>query len=141
MPKFLLLLQVSPNRFNDLSPEQIQKIIGSYIARREDLVRRNKMLGGEKLTNEGGKQLKNENGKVTVTDGPYSELQEVLGGFFMIQAADYAEAVEIAKTCPHILSGQPMECASSGWSALKPGASVAESSKNIDQLVGPFIPS
>jgi hypothetical protein len=37
-----------------------------------------------------------------VTDGPFSETQEILGGFFMIEAADYAEAVEIARTCPHL---------------------------------------
>ena len=109
MRKFLLLLHMSPSRFNKLSPEEIQKIIASYVAWREDLVKRNKMLGGEKLTNEGGKQLRNDSGKVTVTDGPYSELQEVLGGFFMIQAADYAEAVAIASTCPHILGGQRIE--------------------------------
>lgn len=109
MAKFLLLLHMSPTRFSSLSPEEIQKIIGSYVSWREGLVKRNKMLGGEKLSNEGGKLLRNEGGKVTVTDGPYSELQEVLGGFFMIEAADYNEAVEIAKTCPHSLSGQRIE--------------------------------
>jgi hypothetical protein len=109
MAKFLLLLHTTPDRFSTLSPEEIQKIIGSYISWREALVKRNKMLGGEKLTDEGGRQLRKEGGKVSVTDGPYSELQEVLGGFFMIEAKDYDEAVEIASTCPHVLRGQRME--------------------------------
>ena len=95
MAKFLLLLHTAPDRFDTLSPEDIQKIIASYMAWREDLSKRNKMLGGEKLTNEGGRQLRQEGGKVSVTDGPFSELQEVLGGFFMIEAKDYNEAVEI----------------------------------------------
>lgn len=50
-----------------------------------------------------------ESGTVTVTDGPYSEAHEVLGGFFVIDALDYNEAVEIARTCPHLAEGQRIE--------------------------------
>ena len=48
-------------------------------------------------------------GKISVTDGPYSESQEILGGFFMIEAVDYGEAVEIARTCPHLGEGKWIE--------------------------------
>ncbi len=109
MPNFLLLLHQSPNSFRNFSPEEIQKILGSYIAWREALVKRNKMRAGEKLTNDGGRQLRTQDGKVSVTDGPYSESQEVLGGFFMIEAANYEEAVEIARTCPHMGEGKWIE--------------------------------
>jgi hypothetical protein len=44
-----------------------------------------------------------------VTDGPYSEAAEVLGGYFAIEAASYDEAVEIARTCPHLTGGQWIE--------------------------------
>jgi hypothetical protein len=53
--------------------------------------------------------LRTHDGKVSVTDGPYSESQEILGGFFMIEAADYDEAVEIARTCPHLGKGKRIE--------------------------------
>jgi hypothetical protein len=109
MPNFLLLLHQEPGRYGNLSPEEIQKILGGYIAWREALVKRNKMRAGEKLTNDGGRQLRTEGGKLSVTDGPYSESQEILGGFFMIEAADYDEAVEIAKTCPHVGEGKRIE--------------------------------
>jgi hypothetical protein len=109
MPNFLLLLHQKPTAFRNLSPEEIQKILGSYIAWRESLVKRHKMLGGEKLTDDGGRQLRTQGGKVSVTDGPFSESQEILGGFFMIEAADYAEAVEIAQTCPHLVDGKWIE--------------------------------
>jgi hypothetical protein len=109
MPNFLLLLHQKPSRFQDMAPEEIQKILGSYMAWREALVKRNQMRAGEKLTNDGGRQLRTRDGNVSVTDGPYSESQEILGGFFMIEAANYDEAVEIAKTCPHMGEGKWIE--------------------------------
>ena len=93
MASFLLLLHQTPGRFRNLSPEEIQKILGSYIAWRQALVKQNKMRAGEKLTDDGGRHLRTQGGNVSVTDGPYSESQEILGGFFMIEAANYDEAV------------------------------------------------
>jgi hypothetical protein len=109
MPNFLLLLHQTPTSFRNLSPEEIQKILGSHIAWREALVKRNKMRAGEKLTDDGGRHLRTKGGMVSVTDGPFSESQEILGGFFMIEAEDYEEAVEIARTCPHLVEGRWIE--------------------------------
>lgn len=110
MANYLLLLHQTPRKFGALSPEEIQKIIAKYEAWRTDVAKRNKLRGGEKLTDEGGRELRANGGKVSVTDGPYSESQEVLGGFFMIEAANYEEAVEIAQTCPHLsFDGNRME--------------------------------
>jgi hypothetical protein len=102
MPKFILLLHQEANRTAHLSPEEIQKIIGRYTAWRDDLVKRGKVLGGEKLTNDGGRHLRTKGDSVSVTEGPFSESQEVLGGFFLIESADYEEAAAIASTCPHM---------------------------------------
>jgi hypothetical protein len=109
MPNYLLLLHQTPTTFRNFSPEEIQKILGSYIAWREALVKRNKMRAGEKLTDDGGRHLRTHDGKVSVTDGPFSESQEILGGFFMIEASDYEEAVELARTCPHLVGDRWIE--------------------------------
>ena len=109
MSRFLLLLYQSPTRQGKLSPEDIQRIIAKYTAWRDGLVQRNKMRGGEKLTDDGGRHLGVQGGTVTVTDGPYSEAHEVLGGFFVIEAVDYNDAVDIARTCPHLAEGQRIE--------------------------------
>src|SRR3984957_12928822 len=109
MPNFLLLLHQKAGTLRNLSPEEIQKILGSYIAWRESLVKRNKMRAGEKLTDDGGRHLRAQDGKISVTDGPYSESQEILGGFFMIEARDYGEGGEIARTCPHLGGGKWIE--------------------------------
>src|SRR5690348_8126571 len=65
MANFLLLLHQAPTSFRNLSPEEMQKILGSYIAWREGLVKRNKMRGGEKLTDDGGRHLRTQSGKVS----------------------------------------------------------------------------
>jgi len=41
---------------------------------------------------------------VTVTDGPFVDLKEGLGGFYLIEAADLDEAIEVAKRCPTSLA-------------------------------------
>jgi len=45
------------------------------------------------------------NGRAAVTDGPFAEAREVLGGFFAIEAADRAAALEVAKRCPWARAG------------------------------------
>ncbi len=60
---------------------------------------------GEMLAEVGGKIVARGDRGVTVTDGPFAESKEVLGGLFVINAASYEEAVEIAKTCPHAKCG------------------------------------
>ena len=109
MPDFLLLLHQSPTKFHDLPPEEIQKIITKYKSWREDLVERNKIRSGQKLTDDVGRRLRIQGDNVSVTEGPFSESQEVLGGFFAIDAADYDEAVAIARTCPHLTGSQWIE--------------------------------
>ncbi len=105
MAQFMLLLHESPTDFSSFSPEEIQRVIGEYTAWRLRLEEEGKLAGGLKLKDEGGRELSLENDRVRVVDGPYAEAKEVLGGYFLIEAADYDEAVEISKGCPHLEYG------------------------------------
>jgi len=109
MEGFMLLLHDSTTGFEDISPEEIQAIIADYVAWRDDIAAKGRLLGGEKLTDEGGRHLVMNGGEIRVTDGPYAEAKELLGGYFAIKAADYDEAVEISKTCPHLKYGGRIE--------------------------------
>ena len=109
MAQFMLLLHESPNDFTDLSPEEIQRVIGEYTAWREKLAAEGKLAGGLKLKDEGGRHLTRNGDGVRVVDGPWAEAKEVVGGYFLIQAADYDEAVEIAKGCPHLVYSGKVE--------------------------------
>jgi hypothetical protein len=48
-----------------------------------------------------GARVSFRGGKRTVTDGPFTEAKEVVGGFWLIQAKSKEEAVEWASRCPH----------------------------------------
>ena len=109
MAKFMLLLHDDPRSGGGASPEEMQKIIGEYVAWRRGIEAQGKMLGGEKLGDEGGRVLSQANGEVRVVDGPFAEAKEVVGGFFMIEAADYDEAVALSQDCPHLVYGSRIE--------------------------------
>lgn len=105
MAKFLLLLRDNPADFTSLSPADMQKVIGEYRAWSQGLRERNLMHGADKLRDEPGKVVRHSGTSIAVKDGPYSETKEVIGGYFLIEAPDYAGAVEIARTCPHVRPG------------------------------------
>ncbi len=109
MARFMLLLHESPTRFADLPPEEIQRILGEYIAWREQLVARGQLRGGEKLRGDGGRRIRWRDDGISITDGPYTEATEVLGGYFLIEADDYAAATAVASTCPHLGAGRWIE--------------------------------
>ncbi len=83
---------------NDLSPEQMQSQMGKWMAWIEKLNKTKQYLSGEPLL-PGGKLVSGKGGK-QVTDGPYTEGKEVVGGFFIIEAKDMDEAVAISRDCP-----------------------------------------
>ncbi len=105
MNKYMLLLHDSTEGFEEASAEEIQAVIGEYVGWRNKIEADGKLVGGEKLADEGGKHIKMSDGEIRVTDGPFAEVKEALGGYFAINASDYNEAVEISKGCPHLKYG------------------------------------
>jgi len=102
MPQYILLLHETPSDFSNFSPEEVQQIFGEYFAWRSKIQAEGKYVGSNKLKEEGGRHVSMRNGKARVVDGPYAEAKEVMGGYFIIDAANYDEAVEISKGCPHL---------------------------------------
>nr|WP_296067795.1 YciI family protein [uncultured Actinoplanes sp.] len=71
---------------------------GKYMAL---LQSRKAYLGGEELTRStAATTVRNQGESVGVTDGPYAETAEQLGGFYVIEAANLDEAIELAKALP-----------------------------------------
>jgi hypothetical protein len=105
MPEFMLLLHESPSAFSNISPEEIQQITGEYIAWRRKIESEGKYAGSNKLKDEGGRHVSMRNGQPRVVDGPYAEAKEIMGGYFIVTAADYDKAVEISMSCPHLKFG------------------------------------
>lgn len=106
MPQFMLILHEKPGDFAAMSPDEIQKIIEKYEAWGTKMATEGRMVAGHKLTEDGGKKLDRAGGKIAVTDGPYAEAKEVVGGIYILKAKDYAEASELATSCPHMAYGR-----------------------------------
>ena len=105
MPNYLLFLYSEPDAFNETSPAEMQAIIQKYRDWRLRLQKSGVIVGGEKLQDGTGRMMRRTGGATSVTDGPYTESREIIGGFFEIQAENYDKAVEVAGDCPHLEYG------------------------------------
>jgi hypothetical protein len=103
---FMLILRGGVSN-RDLSPEQMQQQIERYMNWIEKLRREGHFVAGEPL-DETGKVLSGKNG-TTVTDGPFTESKEEVGGYFIIRAQDIEHAVEISKGCPIFVNNGTVE--------------------------------
>lgn len=79
----------------NLSPERIQSAIDQFYVWLDRLVREGKMKTGQRLADR-GKTVS----KKAVTDGPYGEAKEVIGGYWFVIAKSLDEAAEIAAGNP-----------------------------------------
>ena len=84
----------------NLSQEQIQEAIDHFYAWKEQLVQAGKMRSGQRLAKEGKTVSRN-----LVTDGPFSETKEVIGGYWFILAGSLEEAAKIAAGNPCLACG------------------------------------
>jgi hypothetical protein len=102
MSQFMVLLYDDPAQWRKVSPEEMQSVILKYRAWREKPF----TIDGKRLGEDAGKVVRLESGKPRATDGPYSATKEVLGGFYLIEAKDYDEAVKlVAADHPHLQFG------------------------------------
>ena len=89
-----------------LSNEDMQKHMQKWFAWVEKLTKQQRYVSGESLLPAAKKIV---GPKKTVTDGPYAEGKEVVGGYFVVYATDMNEAVEMAKECPDYEFGGVVE--------------------------------
>lgn len=105
MPQYMLLLYGDPTNWTNLSPEEMQKAIQKYFAWTQKPFTKDSHRLGE----DAGRVIRPKGGKPQVTDGPYSETKEVLGGYYTIEAASYDEAVKLALEHPQLEYGGTIE--------------------------------
>jgi hypothetical protein len=82
----------------DPTPEEMQQIFGKWMAWVKSLKDKGIYVGGDRL-NDAGKVVRKSK-EISVTDGPYAETKETIGGYVIVTAGSLAEAAEIAKGCP-----------------------------------------
>ena len=84
------------------SPEQIQVWMKQTMDWIGGIAAQNKMVGGNGLPFEDSKVV---HANKVVTNGPFGEIKETIGGYIIVKADSVAEAVEFAKGCP-VLQGE-----------------------------------
>ena len=87
------------------SPEQIQnwmKLTMDWIG---GIAAQNKFVSGTGLPFDDARVIKLTNAKPIVTNGPFGDIKETIGGFIIVRADSVEEAVEFAKGCP-VLQGE-----------------------------------
>ena len=105
MSKFLLLLHQDPSGMQRISPEEMQKAVEKYMA----WTKKPFTVDSKRLAPEPGRVIRANAGKPRVADGPYSETKEVLGGFYLIEAENYDDAVQKSLDHPHLEYGGTIE--------------------------------
>jgi hypothetical protein len=110
MASFMLLLHRPADRARAaFSPEAAGSITREYIDWADRVRAQGHLKAGSKLTDDAGRILRGNSGRVSTTDGPYVESKEIVGGYFLISAGNYAEACRIAEDCPHLKYGSYIE--------------------------------
>ena len=96
MKEYLFLFRGGDAR-GILSPEQMQAHMQKWMQWMGSLGQQGKLVGAQPLELT-GKQVTGT--ARVVTDGPYMEGKEMVGGYLILKAGDYDEAVELSKGCP-----------------------------------------
>ena len=104
--KYLLLIYQDEKQWVGLSEAERQKIYAEYGQLRAELVTKGQFVGGSQLHPVAtASSVRVRNGKELVTDGPFAETHEQLGGYFLVEAKNLDEALGIAARIPSAREG------------------------------------
>jgi len=104
--KYMLLIYHDEQRWNEIGDSERQQIYCEYGKLRERLEAGGQFLGGSQLQpTTAATSIRIRDGKELVTDGPFAETHEQLGGYFLIDAKDLGDAIAVAKLIPSARTG------------------------------------
>ncbi|MEB3357362.1 MAG: YciI family protein [Synechococcales bacterium] len=104
--KFTCLGYFDEARWDQLSEAEQATHMEDCFAYDDELRRGGHFLGGEALQSaENAATLRYQNGRVTVTDGPYAETKEYLGGVLILEARDLNHAIQLMSQHPGVRFG------------------------------------
>jgi hypothetical protein len=104
--KFVCLGYIDEAAFANVPPDVAQKMMEECLAYDVELRRGGHFVGGEALDSaRKAVTLRTTDGRVEVTDGPYAETKEALGGILLLEARDLAHAVELMSKHPGVRMG------------------------------------
>ena len=104
--RYALLIYASEQEWANQTEEQSQAVNQEYMAFTKDIIDRGLMKGGEALQPTAtATTVRVRDGETLTTDGPFAETKDQLGGFYVVEAKDLEEAIEIAAKIPDVRGG------------------------------------
>src|SRR6266849_6700443 len=105
--KYLCLIYNQKKNLAGLSREAWESLKDEYAEFTESIRSSGHHLGGEGLEpTSKARTVRVRNGKVSATDGPFAETNEQLGGFYLIEARDLNDAIQVASGIPSARMGR-----------------------------------
>ncbi len=88
-------------RYLDMPAAEQQKLVAEYFALNESLAQTGRFLAANAVQPpETATTVRVRNGKVSATDGPFAETKEQFGGYYLIEASDLNDAIQVAARIP-----------------------------------------
>jgi hypothetical protein len=107
MKDFLFVFRTDFSKLPNRSPEEMQALAKRWMDWFGSVAAQNKLTDrGNRLIPGAGKVVKPNN---VITDGPYMEIKEAVGGYAIVKANSFDEAAELAKGCPVLAVGGNVE--------------------------------
>jgi hypothetical protein len=99
--KYMALIYADRDRFEQLSPEEREAAYGRYRAFGDEATKAGVAVGGAELgPTRDATTVRIRDGETLVTDGPYAEIKEALGGFYLLECPSLEDALDWAAKIP-----------------------------------------
>jgi hypothetical protein len=104
--QYILLIYSSEKMWETKTPDQINQVMGEYNDFTESIVKSGNFKAGEELQPvTAATTVRVRNGKPQITDGPFAETREQLGGFYLVDADNLDQAIQMASRIPSAREG------------------------------------
>jgi len=104
--QYMLMIHDDGGAMQKATEAEAASFMAAYEAYTKAMVEAGVMRGGERLRPPGtATTVRAPNGKAQVVNGPYAELKEQLGGFYLIDVGDLDDAIKWAARCPSAQHG------------------------------------
>ena len=104
--KYAMLIYYEPRHTDALSEDEFKAMLGQYTSLRDD---RGYVASGELRPVETATTVRVQDGRTLTTDGPYADTKEVFGGYYVFEADNLDEAIELAARIPAARLGGAIE--------------------------------
>ncbi|MFI6528726.1 YciI family protein [Streptomyces uncialis] len=99
--RYVLMSHVDNSALAAMAPEEFEATMGRFVSFTQALAESGVLRGAEQLQPaDTATTVRNRQGEVLLTDGPYAELSESFGGFWIVEAPDLDNALKYAADCP-----------------------------------------